>query len=82
VHFWSVHVGTYAILPLQVQPFLVRKYVEGLNNDSAQLLDLLSATSGDDIEPTPAHPASRQALYPDVTFLYPSVFSFSRIHSF
>jgi hypothetical protein len=52
----------------------VRKYVEGLKDESAQLLDLLSATSGDDIEPTPAHPASRQALYPDV-----NVFSIFRL---
>lgn len=46
----------------------VRKYVEGLEKDSAQLLDLLSATGGDEIEPTRVQAASRQVLYPDVSF--------------
>lgn len=60
---------------------VVRKYVESLENDSAQLLDLLSATSGDDIEPTRAQATSRQVLYPDVRSFYlfifrPTSFSF------
>ena len=44
--------------------YLVRKYLEGMK-DSPQLLDLLSATSSDDIEQTKAT-ATRSALYPDV----------------
>ncbi|RDX49603.1 RNB-domain-containing protein [Lentinus brumalis] len=41
----------------------VRKYVEGCKN-SSQLLDLLSASGSDTIEPTAAT-AARQALYPE-----------------
>lgn len=44
----------------------VRQYVEGMaGTDTAQLLDLLSATM-DEIEPTRAAAAARHALYPDV----------------
>ena len=42
----------------------VRRYVEGAK-DSSQLLDLLSATGSDELEPTKAVSA-RQALYPEV----------------
>jgi len=42
----------------------VRKYVEGMK-DSNQLLDLLSASGSDEIEPTRAV-AARSSLYPDV----------------
>ena len=48
----------------------VCKYVEGLDSDTAQLLDLLSVAGGDDIEPTRAQTVSRQALYPDVSLLF------------
>ncbi|THV04768.1 RNB-domain-containing protein [Dendrothele bispora CBS 962.96] len=40
----------------------VRKYVEGMK-DASQLLDLLSATGSDDVEPTRA--SGRQVLYPE-----------------
>jgi len=39
--------------------------VESLGDNSAQLLDLLSA-EGDEIEPTRVQSSSRQALYPEV----------------
>lgn len=45
----------------------MRKYVESLGDKSSQLLDLLSV-EGDEIEPTRAQSASKQALYPEVAF--------------
>jgi hypothetical protein len=46
----------------------VRDYVEGMKN-SDQLLDLLSATGSDELEPTRAV-AGRTALYTDVRLIY------------
>jgi hypothetical protein len=43
----------------------VRQYVEG-SKDSDKLLDLLSASGENDVEPTPASAAGRAQLYPDV----------------
>ncbi|EIM90480.1 RNB-domain-containing protein [Stereum hirsutum FP-91666 SS1] len=47
----------------------VRAYVDGMPN-SGQLLDLLSATGSDELEPTAAAAAGRGALYPE--YLPPS----------
>lgn len=44
----------------------MRAYVDGMPN-SGQLLDLLSATGSDELEPTAAAAAGRGALYPEVT---------------
>lgn len=45
--------------------------MESLGDNSAQLLDLLSA-EGDEVEPTRAQSSSKQALYPEVALIQAS----------
>lgn len=58
--------------------FIVRKYVEGLQ-EATQLLDLLAAGGSEEVEPTRAV-VGRQALYADVKLL--DFISFASLISF
>ena len=56
-------------------PGLVRQYVEG-TKDSDKLLDLLAASSGNELEPTVASGGGKTQLYSDVCgFRYISYFN-------